>query len=371
MFDELLVISQGGQLLYSWHSKSKEDDDLDDDLISGFLTALNNFATQQRGEDIKSLKLKQTTIIFEKYDELHQKLTFVATTKNEELIELLHVVLHEVMNQFINLFQDKLNREFDGDITEFREFDDIIENLLINYGLDVLDSTIEKINKEKTLKSVVFLEPNGGKILYIHAKQYVSKDKISFLVPLLRNSSKLLYLQNLNQKVGWILLNTIRNEIMLVEVRKNILIVYLYNLEDSMEDTILNLDFFKTEGKYVDKPKKLGKIFDRIKFNQNIKEIYLVDLLGKIFYKQSLVNDFKYKQYIPETISFLTASKKSSKEIFNRELMCSTIGGQDIATICLNFNNFVLVLIGETTNFNSFQGIEKTCINIIEQLILI
>ena len=81
--DDLFIINESGQLLYSWHS-GKGSRTSDDDLISGFLTALNSFASVERGEDIKALKLKETNIIFEKWSDYVQKLTFVATSKNDD-----------------------------------------------------------------------------------------------------------------------------------------------------------------------------------------------------------------------------------------------------------------------------------------------
>ena len=74
MIDDLFVITEGGQLLYGWHPEGRKEEK--DDLITGFLSALNSFATFERGEDIKSLKLKETHIIFEKFDDVLQKLTF-------------------------------------------------------------------------------------------------------------------------------------------------------------------------------------------------------------------------------------------------------------------------------------------------------
>ncbi len=41
MLEDLLIINAGGQLLYSWHPEGKLNDR--DDLISGFLSALNSF----------------------------------------------------------------------------------------------------------------------------------------------------------------------------------------------------------------------------------------------------------------------------------------------------------------------------------------
>jgi len=124
--DDLFIINEGGQLLYSWHLK-KQDENSDDDLISGFLTAMDSFASIERGEDIKSLKLKETNIIFEKVTDYIQKITFVATTKNDNLIELLHSVIHDIMESFTEQFGEFLNKEFDGEVTKFQKFDENIK----------------------------------------------------------------------------------------------------------------------------------------------------------------------------------------------------------------------------------------------------
>ncbi|MHA2121770.1 MAG: hypothetical protein ACW990_11250, partial [Promethearchaeota archaeon] len=79
MIEDLLIINGSGSLLYSWQPQGIVSNGRQD-LLSGFLTAINSFASVERGEDIQSLKLKETQIIFERFDELHQKLTFVITT---------------------------------------------------------------------------------------------------------------------------------------------------------------------------------------------------------------------------------------------------------------------------------------------------
>jgi len=114
MIDDLLIINESGALIFNWHP----DADIDqgkDDLLSGFLTALNSFASVERGEDIKILKLKETTIIFERFNEYNQKLTFVVTTKNDKLIDLLHLFIHEVMDHFISQFKEQLDKNLMGE----------------------------------------------------------------------------------------------------------------------------------------------------------------------------------------------------------------------------------------------------------------
>jgi hypothetical protein len=367
MIEDLLIINEAGALLYNWHPKDHKSDG-NDDLLSGFLTAINSFATIERGEDIKSLKMKETLIIFEKYEELYQKLTFVITTKNEELIELLHAIIHDIMDKFINLFSESLNKEFNGLITNFQVFDNSVNLIIKSYGLDILNDAIINIDNNTNLKAIIFLEPKGGNIYYIHAKQYVNKDKISFLIPLIMNSAKLLYQNNLNEKLYWILLNTVRNENLIVEPRNKILIVKQFQLPENFEEEYLKLEFFKDKDKYVKKPRKLIEIFDEIDWNPKIKQIYLVDMIGKIFYSNIIDESFDCSDYIPETISFLTSSKKASENIYNRTLFNASIGGEKLTTICMNFNNFALTLIGSIQDFSEYTQIQNTCYNIFQQL---
>jgi hypothetical protein len=367
MIEDLLIINESGALLYNWHPKGFESNG-NEDLLSGFLTAINSFATVERGEDIKSLRLRETQIIFEKYNELFQKLTFVITTKNENLIEILHAVLHELMEQFPKQFFDSLNKEFNGKITQFREFDKNMEEIMNSYGLDVLNDIIKQVDKGETLKAIILLEPKGGNIFYIHAKHYVNKDKISFLLPLIMNSAKLLYQTNLNENVRWILLNTVHNENLLVEPRGNILIVKQYQLPGNFEEDLLSLEFFKDQDKYIKKPKRIIEKFENLIWDPVIKQLFLVDTLGKILYSKIFDEKYDCTDYIPETISFMTSSKKISKDVYNRILFNGSIGGESISTICLNFNNFCLTLIGSIHDFNDYNAIQNTCIKIYKQL---
>ncbi|MFW9824446.1 MAG: hypothetical protein ACFFE4_15995 [Candidatus Thorarchaeota archaeon] len=366
MIEDLLIINESGALLYNWHPKDFVSDGKED-LLSGFLTAINSFATVERGEDIKSLKLKETQIIFERYDKLHQKLTFVITTKNEELIDILHAILHELMEEFPKQFFDDLNREFNGLISEFRKFDSKMEEIIRSYALDVIDNTIREVDKAKSLNAAIYLEPIGGHVFYIYAKHYVNKDKISFLIPLIMRSAKFLYNNSLHEHLNWILLNTVGNEILLVEPREKILIIKQFESDENYEELLLSSEFFKEKSKYVRKPEKLITKFESVNWNQKIKQIYLVDIFGKILHSKIFDETYDCIEYIPETISFLTSSKKTSEEIFSRALFNAIIAGTRIITICLNFNNFCLTLIGNSNDLTDIDEIQRISKNIFQQ----
>ena len=329
---------------------------------------MNTFASIERGEDIKSLKLKETNIIFEKFSDFLQKITFVATTKNDEMIELLHSVIHEIMVNFSEKFSEVLNREFSGEVSRFREFDENIKSIINSHGLDTLQGSVESIDKGGNFKSIVYLEPKAGHVFYIYAKQFVNKEKIGFLIPLIVNSSQFLYQNSLNEKLNWILLTTVRNENVLVEIRDKIIIVKQYQLPDNIENDFLALDFFKSKDRYIKKPKKIVEIFEKIIWDKRIKQIFLVDLVGKIIYSKIFDEKYDCTDYIPETISVLTSAKKLSEETYNRTLFNNSLGGEKLTTICMNFNNFALTMIGKVEEVNSFQTIQEICYNIFLQV---
>ncbi|MFX1498299.1 MAG: hypothetical protein ACFFBH_12300 [Promethearchaeota archaeon] len=367
MIDNILIINQTGALLFHWASDISKKENKPD-LFSGFLSAIDSFATVERGEDIKSLKLRETQIIFEKSYEKLQKLTFVITTKNEDLIELLHSIIHDVQKRFLETFSNELNKEFDGEVTKFHGFKKEITQIMYSHGMDLLSDSIQRIDSNDILKSIILIEPRSGSIFFIHAKDYVNKDKISFLIPLLLNSGNLLYQNNLNENLRWILINTVQNENLIVEPRKKIIIVKQFKLLNDFKVEFLDLEFFKEKDKYVRKPQKLKEKFELIKWNPKIKQLFLVDLVGKIFYYKVFDTTYDCSNYIPEAISLLTSSKKVSEDVYNKKLFNTVMGGERIATICLNFNNFALILIGDVKDFSEFTFIQDLCINIFRQL---
>ena len=135
-----------------------------------------------------------------------------------------------------------------------------------------------------------------------------------------------------------------------------------------IEEEFIALEFFKDKEKYIKKPKKLSEKFATLKWDSNTKQVFLVDLVGKVFFSEVFDPTYDCSEYIPETISFLTSSKKISKEIYNRILFNAAIGGEKITTICINFNNFALTMIGNIKDLSDFKVIQTLCLNIYRQV---
>ncbi|MHA1270033.1 MAG: hypothetical protein ACTSPY_09635 [Candidatus Helarchaeota archaeon] len=87
-----------------------------------------------------------------------------------------------------------------------------------HWGLDIINSYVEQIEQNDILKSVIYQDSKTGNNLFIHAKKYINKNKISFIVPFLINSGNLFLKNNLNEKLRWILINTIKNSFIFSQI---------------------------------------------------------------------------------------------------------------------------------------------------------
>ncbi|MBD3338519.1 MAG: hypothetical protein GF353_05400 [Candidatus Lokiarchaeota archaeon] len=365
MLEDLLIVNNSDQVLYSWHPDNRKN--AMDDLVGGFLSALNGFATVERGEDIKFLRLKETFILFEKHEEFN--LTFITTTKNEEMIELLHALTHRLMEEFVSMFEYTLKSGFTVEITQFKKFDNIMADLINDYGLDLVHASSDEPLSEEKFDSIMFLEPKGGNILFFKSKNYLPKEKISFLIPLIINTAKLLYSQYMDTEAEWINLSNIDGESLHAEHRDQILIVKSYRFSVVNDKNHIAPRFLEESDKYVKKHEIISYVFKNLEFDESIMQVFLIDDYGKIMYASNLCQTSDFSDYVPETISFLTATKKTSEEIFSKRLSYSVIGGKKFGTMYLNLINSGLVLIIDLRSIKDISEIHGIYKKIFNQLL--
>ncbi len=359
MIEDLLIINDSGLLLFGWHPEEATGED-QDNLISGFFTALNSFATFEKGEDLKSIKLRESTIIFEKYEKLFQKLVFIITTKNEQMITLLHSIVHVIMDSFIDNYTEELDKEFDGSVSTFRDFTEIISQILSDFGMDLILHDIARIDDKDILKAFILLNPLDGNILFIHAKQYINKEDISFLVPLMKNTGQMVaHISNENLNI--ITLTTIKNEHLELIFRERVVVVRFYVIDKKSDDHLLVLDFIKNKEKLLKKSKKVEKMLGNIHWGSNIRSVIFIDLLGNILFSKVMENASYFLKNTTEIISFISSCKKASETIFNKDMFSSSIVSQQNSAICINLNTSILFAVMDNMESSyNFQELRDT-----------
>ena len=118
-----MVIGTGGLLMYS---RQYGDKKVDQDLISGFLTALASFSSEVKGGKIESLVMQDIRFI---YSVGEADLLFVFCCDKDDMEEEVQGRIEKVKNEFHRMFADQV-KNWNGNVTIFRPFDQIVDELI-------------------------------------------------------------------------------------------------------------------------------------------------------------------------------------------------------------------------------------------------
>ncbi len=172
MIDQILIIHDSGVPIFSW---SPNDASSDADLISGFLTALNMFAQQERGESIKRLTLDPTNYFFER----EENLIFVVLTSDLEVEPLIKLILPEMRHRFMDQYRDTIH-DFQGDLSQYSSFKSILEQLLAEYGLFEYLRVNSENEPNTAFRCLLFFDKNTGTSLYQKTRNILIESKLDF-----------------------------------------------------------------------------------------------------------------------------------------------------------------------------------------------
>lgn len=122
MISKILVIMSGGTLCYSKTFIGK--DQIDDDLISGFLTAISNIAQEIGGGEIKSLYFRNFNFIYS-YDE-EKICMFVIITDIEDPEDEARAKLDLLISEFMKRYGNDF-KNWNCEVARFTSFDEFAE----------------------------------------------------------------------------------------------------------------------------------------------------------------------------------------------------------------------------------------------------
>jgi Cdc6-like AAA superfamily ATPase len=123
MISKVMIILSNGILCYS--KTFIDDDKIDDDFVSGFLTAILDIVRKIGGGEIRSLNFRNFNIMYSYDDEKYCIFILVADIYDpeEELREKLELMKREFIERY---HYDLIN--WDSDIAKFEGIDDFVEN---------------------------------------------------------------------------------------------------------------------------------------------------------------------------------------------------------------------------------------------------
>jgi len=342
MIDQILIMSSGGIPLFTWtspkiFSSSSDEEEFEDNrsteenLLSGFFTALNMFAEGQKGEEIKEITLKETTYIVEKTNQI----LFVISTRNNSYINLIKLLVDEVKSQFFIMYPDA-EKNFTGNIKIFSEFNQILDNILNSFNyFDILKFTGDFF-KERLIKSIFLVDRENGKPLFVKAQEYSDREILTFQVEIiLRAGERLLKLfeddkiENivaLSQKFRSLIIKPTSRTILMVESSAN-----------QPKDQLLTPITPKQLKKRLKSPGKL--LFE------SDEAFYLIDQMGKLILSNNVKIDDEKKQLGTELVPIRSAIEEIFKNIYRDALFHLLIVGENNDYLQFNLHDHMSLIV--------------------------
>ena len=122
MILKIFIIGPGGILCYS---KTFFDQiDIDEEIISGFLTAISNFAKEIKGGEIKALIFRNFNFIYSYSIEYNS--IFVIVIDKDDIEEEARLKLELMKKEFLQIYKPYLEN-WTGNVSVFQNFDEFIE----------------------------------------------------------------------------------------------------------------------------------------------------------------------------------------------------------------------------------------------------
>ncbi|TFF98323.1 MAG: hypothetical protein EU541_06985 [Promethearchaeota archaeon] len=124
MILRIFILTAGGITCYSRNFFPQDSDYTMEDLIGGFLSALDGFAQELKGGGIRGLNFKNFNFFYEKDDTYD--MIFVIVVDTEDLEEEAREKLTLMKNEFIRRYGKKLEN-FSGCVSDFDDFNGFVE----------------------------------------------------------------------------------------------------------------------------------------------------------------------------------------------------------------------------------------------------
>ena len=340
LFDEFFIITEDGINIFSVSSSGEQQQD-GMEMISGFLSALNTFAKTERGESMKELTLEQTTFVFEKRGHL----IYVMTSGEPKARQLLRLFLEKIIASFGSMFEGDF-ANFMGDIAPFEKFGEVLANIKFDCAVDTTIAALQGFSENEMLQSISVISKESGEIIFTEAKQYVNKEELGFLVPLVTRSSEVVINQIIDQRIAWILEISSKDRVMLIQPRAHAFLVEEYKLSfDLSKDSAI-------------KPKKIKENFTRPLFLSEIKYIKIISNAGKVL--EEIARDESYATNIKEDATMLiNASMNLVNKYYKTNLKGVAIADTQKAALFVPFKDFFVLLRGNQDDFKKFNNILK------------
>jgi hypothetical protein len=165
MIKKLYIIAESSANLFTYAPLETKMDDIQDQLITGFITANVSFSEAVIGQDLNTIRVGEERLIF--FKDENSKLIVAAIADTRDHVKLLYKVMNEILANFKSLFKKELglrNVDFSKSdkARDFKYFiDDLCEKYIFSRAKWKTFLAIAVGAVISSLLSLVFLNPSS------------------------------------------------------------------------------------------------------------------------------------------------------------------------------------------------------------------
>jgi hypothetical protein len=156
LIHNVYILKKTGESLIHGYYGSIE---VDETLITGFLSAISSFAEEIGAESVESLVMKNMKFVYAMDTSIPEDpIIFAVSVDREEDDSKIKDILVKIKEKFIGEHKTDLE-EWTGDIKVFNPFYDDLDAIIWKYVLDKYSNAFQQLitNKEQTIDEVITL----------------------------------------------------------------------------------------------------------------------------------------------------------------------------------------------------------------------
>lgn len=299
MIDQIIIMKNSGIPMFSWKLGGSDDTESQ---ISGFLTAINMFAKQQKGEEIKDITMDKTTLIFKRFEDN----IIVIATEDSKYEQIIRMIMKDIIQRFEFLYKEK-SAEFSGNISDFRNFKDEIQKILEKYLYFDYLKIQEIFPHKQNLSCFILLDRVQGETVYLLAKEYLDRKLIEFQSSILVKAFERIGHEILDETPINIIINTKKNRTIYLKFTSEIISIQEISSLFLMDDIFIPLKTNQIKN-HLRKPGKL--LFDV----EN--PLVIADADGKGIISNNKDQRLTKQSIVADLNTILRAGKMITEEIY-------------------------------------------------------
>lgn len=155
MIHNVYILKKTGESLIHGYYGSIE---VDEALITGFLSAISTFAEEIGAESVESLVMKNMKFVYAMDTSTPEPIIFAVSVDREEEEYKIKDILIKIKEKFIGEHKSDLE-EWHGDINAFKPFYEDLDEIVWEYVVSKYSKAFHKLvtNKEQTIDEVIAL----------------------------------------------------------------------------------------------------------------------------------------------------------------------------------------------------------------------